>query len=340
MDYDAFKKEIDKIDIPEKLLDRSMMKGIKRSEKSQKKKWEIYFDRGVRGGMSAAVVFICFLLLYSLTHHSHTPYSSEGVSKNTHQAESLQPHRNQEGDTSTQASPSEDRRTLTKAEVLYRMMNTMDYFNSVQGSFITDMGSVKKDDKDTVDYSLAFQNNTYESYVKVRSTDETQIQINTGKKHINLYHDKTYNTSGQIGYQKGKPIKLDEIKGALSDGHTAWSPRNRPVMLYGSSTLFPFEIAESYLMKNTDWDIESQNANYLGHEAVILTGHINRLSADKTPITSFKMWINKGTGILLRMENYDKKGNLIEFMKTTRLKFNKGIDEKLLTIPEGYKKVN
>jgi len=54
------------------------------------------------------------------------------------------------------------------------------------------------------------------------------------------------------------------------------------------------------------------------------------------------MWINRLTGIILKWESYDSKGNVVDSLNTTALKLNNAIESNLfkIKIPNDYKDVS
>ncbi|MCC3357080.1 sigma-E factor regulatory protein RseB domain-containing protein [Bacillus sp. REN16] len=106
------------------------------------------------------------------------------------------------------------------------------------------------------------------------------------------------------------------------------------------SSLFPREITLNYLKNLENWEIEIQNEKILTHNTIVIKGNLNEYAAEKHSAKTFRFWIDKDSGVLLKYETYNQNGEVVDYLYPKELQINVPIDPKMFTPNlEGYKKI-
>lgn len=141
---------------------------------------------------------------------------------------------------------------------------------------------------------------------------------------------KTYIESQVMGMEenlnKGTTLTLEQAFSIAPDGNPLTIYRERSPLHLANATLFPYEIASNYTRDLSKWEIENQNEELLGHNTLVIKGNINHRDS-----RSFRFWVDKDTGILVKYETYDAKGELVDYLHPTSLEVNVPIDTKRFT---------
>jgi hypothetical protein len=86
--------------------------------------------------------------------------------------------------------------------------------------------------------------------------------------------------------------------------------RQRPEVGRVSQSLYPYEIAANYLRDFNLWNIEEQNFSLLHHNTVVLSEKLQEETSRKQNADTFKFWVDKDTGILIKYESYNNSGHI------------------------------
>lgn len=296
--------KLHEMDFPEHRKQKVMDKMQKQPVEKLRFAGSIWWKRGLS-------IAVCLGLLFGgiaiAANHSGQP---------SNQLQPNSPHVNAVGASNKKEKqkypPIKDPGHLTKEEIQSRMLHPNDYFWTAQGSF-KEMNKVTGVNQ-TIRYEADFAPGHYGSYCQTLNpgTGVVTTEIANSKKTITIYNiDKQYMESGN------------------SD------PTNVGIAFH---SLFPREIALNYLGEYKRWKIEKQNATILGYKVVVLKGSLNQYNSNKHHAVSFRLWVNKATGILMKKELYDAKGNVVESLVTTRLQLNKPVDTSkfVIHVPKGY----
>jgi len=219
---------------------------------------------------------------------------------------------------------------MTEEEILTKMINTVDYFETARGEY-----------KIHYDFSPGYEVVKYDISLKVEPGGYGKITFNTGEiSSQEFYKDgtvwslndsaKTYIESQVMGMEenlkKGTTLTLEQAFSTAPDGNPLSIYRERSPFGLANATLFPYEIASNYTRDLSKWEIENQNEELLGHNTLVIKGNINHRDA-----RSFRFWVDKDTGILVKYETYDAKGKLVDYLHPTSLEVNVPIDTKRFT---------
>lgn len=220
---------------------------------------------------------------------------------------------------------------MTKEEILTKMINTVDHFKTASGQYKMHYGHIPAEYE--VEYTI--------------SLDEIPGGVGKSKQTVNgnevvHYEYYTDGTLWTISDETKKFIeaKLSEIPSsgttltideAFSDNSTNY--RERPPISMANDTLFPYEIASNYTRDLNSWEIEKQNEKLLGHNTLVIKGNKNHRD-----FQTFRFWVDKDTGILVKYETYDSKGNVVDYLHPIKLEVNIPIDRKIFRPNlDGYK---
>jgi gas vesicle protein len=205
---------------------------------------------------------------------------------------------------------------LTKDEVKSLMLHSNEYFKTATGSF------TYKDPQShyTVEYSVLLDEENYGAYSKIINSNNDIQEITVAHKdNIAMIYpiQKEYMSSKMLPYQGN----------------------DRPFGGREFHTLYHFEIANNYLQEDERWEIVEQTSTMLGHKVIVLGGSFNTYNATKHNAETFKLWVHKGTGIIMKMETYNSKREVIESQTTNELILNQPVDTSKFTIdiPKEYK---
>ena len=203
-----------------------------------------------------------------------------------------------------------------KAAIYNRMLNTIDYFNSLSAKMET---SMLNNEIATVEYNTNI--NSGESYQKVSVGEKTMTEAygqNDSMINVN-------NTSGQYLVMRGQMfgrddapyIPLEKRIVTEDDGMPCYYYRkNITNCSYASYSIFPQEFTFSYLKDFALWDITDDNADYLGRKCVMIEGVPSSYIAEKHNIDNFTMIVDSQTGILMQFTG-TKDGEVSRYMKIT-----------------------
>ncbi|MCT2536108.1 hypothetical protein NC661_16860 [Aquibacillus koreensis] len=213
---------------------------------------------------------------------------------------------------------------MTKEEVLLRLINTVDHFDTATGKF-----EYKQENSEVmqVEYKVSLM-----EPVGGYSLDDHGTTYYNGERMWELDQTRNYTTLPYSHNNGAPPLTLEEAFTKDNEGHHMTLYRDHPPLGLGSKSLFPYEIASNYTRDLAQWEIENQNEELLGHNVIVLKGNLNTVGAK-----SFRFWVEKATGILMKYETYDETGEVLEFVHPIELNINIPIDSQdFIPDLEGY----
>ncbi|MBM7663585.1 hypothetical protein JOC25_000041 [Solibacillus kalamii] len=254
----------------------------------------------------------------------------------------------------TPPAQEESYEEMTKEDVVSKLLNTVDYFYTATGKF--EDYSIYYDDSDSksvTEYKLSiknviggYQKSTSQFDEKLMGYGEmiNEIIYNEEKVWLKESVNKTYLVHDYQSTPTRDPITPEEAFNLeLKDIYSDMAPfRERPEISAGGMSLFPYEITASYLRNTELWEIEKQNEELLGHNTIVLYGKmdeqvINRFKMKETTDT-FRFWVDKDTGILVKYETYDTDGQLTSYLHPESLEVNIPIEpQDFVPSLDGYK---
>jgi hypothetical protein len=207
-----------------------------------------------------------------------------------------------------------------------RMLNSIHYFNTAKGTFI--YASNDAGFKYEIDYK-----------VQLNNIPKQSININTAKGKMEVYyengeyfevnHDKREFMKNKVPKKTGKG-EVRKIKDAIktnANGEKEYLYPDSPIDLnMASNSLNSKEIALGFLEDHNRWDVKGPE-ELLDREAVVLDGTFDDYYQEKLHATSFTIWMDTQTGIVLKYETY-KDGKVMDYLDTKDIKINEAVDIK------------
>jgi beta-lactamase regulating signal transducer with metallopeptidase domain len=213
---------------------------------------------------------------------------------------------------------------MTKEEILTKMINTVDNFETAKGEFKVHYDNIDGLDYSMVDYELSLTK--YEGGVskvtnRVNGNDEVIYHYYKDGK----FWSKDKAGTVQAVYKKperNKTLTLDQAFQTDEQGIYMTKYRERPPIGEAMSSLFPYEIASNYTRNLNNWEIEKQNEMVLGHNTLVIKGKLDDYSRIKHKSDTFRFWVDKDTGILVKYETYDSEGKVVDYLYPKSLEIN------------------
>jgi beta-lactamase regulating signal transducer with metallopeptidase domain/outer membrane lipoprotein-sorting protein len=225
----------------------------------------------------------------------------------------------------------ENYKDVTKEEILTKMINTIDYFETAKGEFKTHTVNYDGTQNDMlVNYELSLKNNAG-GYSKTSSIfngkEETVYSYYKDGSMWNLNNGTYVEAKYQTPPRRGTLSIKDAFK-VTDKGENETDYRERPPIGIADESLFPYEIASNYTRDLNAWEIEKQNEQLLGHNTVVIKGTLNDYARKKHSSNTFRFWVDKNTGILVKYETYNSAGNVVNYLYPISLEINVPIDSK------------
>lgn len=211
---------------------------------------------------------------------------------------------------------------MTKKEILTKLLNTVDYFETAIGKFEL----LKNEKKSLVEYQLSLteMEGGYSSVTNYDSNSKSSRVSITYYKDGKLWIPDKSPRSYKI--HSGSTLIPEDAFSTNSHGDNVTTYRERPPIGIAQSSLFPYEIASNYTRDNNQWEIEKQNEMLLNHNTIVLKGNLK--SSNNQGAKTFRFWVDKDSGILVKYELYDATGNVVSYLHPLELKVNVPVDTK------------
>ncbi|XXM70798.1 hypothetical protein ACQ0QQ_13875 [Lysinibacillus sphaericus] len=240
---------------------------------------------------------------------------------------------------------------MTKKEVLEKLLNTVDYFETASGELelFTTYGDGSTS-VTTTEFKLSNKRN-FGGY------DKTTEKLQNGGESVNetIYNDKkiwrkesvgkTYTacayqpvTSQETFTTPDEAFSVEESR--LFKPNTKLRERPLPYSRSGLS-LFPYEMTVRNLRDEHLWKIEKQNEEVAGHNTIVLFGEFDEQNKELMKNETFRFWVDKDTGILVKYEMYDSEGAARDYLHPIRLDLNVPVDpEEIEPNLDGYNRMD
>jgi outer membrane lipoprotein-sorting protein len=232
---------------------------------------------------------------------------------------------------------------VAKQSIQDKMLNSIDYFKSAKGSF---RDYIKKDNSDdTIEFDVKL-NGKPVSYVKVTNSQDSLESIFDGDNYLSVNNKvKDYDVSpvykgdsnapkppksAKQRYRKGADGK---IKSVILNSDPAFMGR-------ASSVLYNQNVALGFLEDFNKWKIQGDDV-FLGLPVTVIAGELPDGYKSRFDGTSFKIWVQKDTGIILNLEIYNDSNEVVAGIKVNDIQLNSNYtasdDEKFkIKLPKGY----
>lgn len=109
-------------------------------------------------------------------------------------------------------------------------------------------------------------------------------------------------------------------------------------MRYASLSLFPQEIALGLLGNYNKWSVVSEEMLH-GLPVQVIEGDLNEYYQAKHQAKTFKLWVHKDTGILIKLEESNENKEVVAYLNTKSITFDENLDTTKFQIkaPQMYK---
>lgn len=233
--------------------------------------------------------------------------------------------------------PKENYDEMSKEDILLKLLNSVDHFETAAGKFEDyDLFYDGSSSKRSVEYKMSNKNviGGYEKLIHYPdewnphsqlTTNETYYnedktwRIETDEKRYTIFDTELETRRNAVFPEDVFSIDVDKIY----DSREKY--RERPPSMTAHVSLYNYEFVAKYLRYKDHWKIEKQNEELLGHNTIVISGAIDKslINIMQPNEKSFRIWVDKDTGILVKKEIYDAKGNVISYLHPTELVINR-----------------
>jgi hypothetical protein len=308
--------------------DKQYRKVLSSIKKSKFQRQESALKNKFNSLLSVSVVSAMF---FGLTYFAGSQLglfnSTEGKQASDSTQSTQEPNKAQnEGTTYTPPKQEENVNDMTKEEILTKMINTVDYFETAKGEFKVNYADTLGETLIAYELSLNNKAGGYikENYITEGAEKVTSLYYKNGTKwtideNSGFYAEGTYNLEKQA--TQSETLTIEDAFSVDNKGNEVPNFREIPYSGGAGISLFPNVIAYNYTRDIKSWDIEKQNEELLGHNTLVIKGEAN-----KRNFQSFRLWVDKDTGILVKYETYNSEGEIVDYLYPTKLEINVPID--------------
>ncbi|WP_304433308.1 hypothetical protein [Acutalibacter muris] len=213
----------------------------------------------------------------------------------------------------------------TKEEVFDRMLNSIDYFNTAQICFDLLMSPVEEPITCIIETNLV-TGESYEATVPLiagaASIDGALAEVETysdGDNITNYYNKKKeycvmFPAAKRMLCEQELPKDLPRAFIGTDDNMPNYINRvDSTNTTFGSYCLFPQGLTFGFLTDFSLWNIDG-NEKYLDRDCLALSGNATESYGQKLNIETFSMLVDSTTGILLKLEGRNQRGEITAYM--------------------------
>ncbi|OYD08772.1 LolA family protein [Paludifilum halophilum] len=219
------------------------------------------------------------------------------------------------------------------AEIQNKMLNAVDHYKDIQGSFEMQFSNIN--DKKEVEFTLSEENPG--SYVKVTKKGGNEVVRKSNGKSI----------------LKLNPQQKAYSKTSVSPSSPIENPRHyknekgQNVFVHRQDPAWARTANEVTLPQNYAFWLTANESEVVGYDTLlnrkvaVIKGKHDSYLQKKLGADTFKMWVDRQTGVLLKLEGTDSKGNVAYSIDVQDIQFNQGVNESQFTVdtPKGWEKV-
>lgn len=269
--------------------------------------------------------------IYQIAYEEGIPLSQVDTERNFKHTDFAEEEKETNTDKTTSAITGESFKN-PKTQIYNKMLNSIDFFSTVELSAIVHMGATEKltiDYYSNLDTSSAYEA-VYDSGKLIRETF-----AKTGNYFLNSVNhiEKTYDNNYLGIYKRSdtpyipleeRIVYFEETKDGLPGYTYRRNITNCPLASY---SIVPQEITFSYLADFERWNITNDNTEFLGRKCVEIEGTPTPYTGKKHNCQSFKMLVDEATGILLKFEGY-QNGSISTYITATKCIIDEEIEIK------------
>ena len=213
----------------------------------------------------------------------------------------------------------------TKATVYDKMLNTVDYFESADGTFVSNMIDMKSES--TVEFFTDIPGKL--SYEKMYDAVNDVETIYKGD-YVSTYNNTAKTVLNLICAENEEDIEKLAGENRVSvekDGNKCYYYRHNSTNLpYAKLVLLPQEMTFGLLSDFSLWSLNG-NIEYLGRNCIVVMGTTSEEYRNKLNTTEFKMYIDENTGIILKYVGFDVNGELSGYIDMQNINIDSDVDD-------------
>ena len=240
----------------------------------------------------------------------------------------------------TAAAKQEKEKNLSEKDALQeKMLNSIHFFNTAEGKF--DYSSNDIGFHYHVDYRLDMTKADARYAISVTDGNLKEETIYSGGQLLDVFPDKKEYRKAAVenAKTKGEFKKLkDTVKKTANGTNEYYYPETSIQLGLAGTSLHSKEIAIGFLEDHSLWEIRGKEKT-LNRQSVVVEGHFSVFYQDKLHASTFKLWIDEKTGILLNYETYDAKSHVVDALHTTEITIDKPISLISADAPPTFKKI-
>lgn len=226
--------------------------------------------------------------------------------------------------------------SMSEKELIhYKILNSIDYFKNVVGELETT--DVKYGNNGKVVYVIDVESRR--GYVhSISEGDDREIICDNGNQLQIDNVKKSYREFQLEVRPKDETLKKLKPKNRYSEKEGYMRRNDSEYILGADDSVFDQEFSSGELKDYSTWDIKGEE-NYLGRNCVVIEGDLGSVgkSGDKT----FRKLVDKDTGMILKSERLNSKGEVVLSTIVKSLKINENINSKVFEKNlKGYMKID
>lgn len=199
-------------------------------------------------------------------------------------------------------------KTIDKTYVLDHMLNSIDYFDTADGEFVTNLFETAQ--KTDVVFSVNVSDSNNFAYEKCTS-DEISTETFFADGVINDYDNiNKIHSASATGVSNSLSMPASARISKNEAGENVYYYRNNKMNLgCTSQCLMSQELTFGCLADESLWEISGEE-KYLGYDCIVIDGTAAENYGNKLGMEKFKFLVEKNTGIVMNFEGYDSEGNI------------------------------
>lgn len=235
-----------------------------------------------------------------------------------------------------------------KENIFNNLLNSVDFYDAVEGEFTTTLWS----NDDTLNTTVSYVSNIpeQESYQKISENGkgaDTEVYVTEGKTYTfdNVSRSYTVLDSGiqdveaerekkntnicvsKTEESQSKKTQFVNRVGIKEDGMPVYRYRSDLTNAsYAAVSIFPQDLTFGLLTNMDDWDIVD-TGKYLGRDTIILHGVVSDpVYSEKINSAEYDLTIDFETGIILEFVGFDAAGTETESIRTHNINIIKNLN--------------
>lgn len=206
---------------------------------------------------------------------------------------------------------------VDKEYAAIHMLNAVDYYNTAEGSFVTNMqhGELETLIEFVVSNDFSYDSAKCDEYYNESYCGDgrTNKYFNNDKQMMSAFtgiDDTSYNEIPFSGRMSTK-----------SNGEKVYQYRSS-YMQNASMCLLSQELCFGLLGDFDLWEI-TEESEFLGYPVIIIEGKTEEMYGEKLNISNFRLYLEKTSGIVMKLEGYDSFGNISNYIEMKNISINK-----------------